>query len=172
MAPHLERRRGLRADEALRAARISGGRFGAAMTLDLTATDEIRAALFQAIGRLAQDRPRDHVLEDIELFGAQTPEIVRSLDILEGIVRDMLILAAGGRPDTLINADHIEELASLAGRLDRGAAGEGPDERLLRAADRIDLARQDLERNVNRKLLLETLLFDIGRPPGCARRGP
>ena len=165
IAPHLARLRGLTAQDALRAARLSGGRFGAAMELDLEAHDESLAALLGALGHLVKSRAREAALDDVAAFGDDTAEIASSLAMLDGIVRDMLVLETGGDASLLIHADRADQLRTLAAALaPEGAGGEA----LLAMANRIETAREDLERNVNRKLLLETLLFDLHAPGASA----
>ncbi|HET6372888.1 MAG TPA: DNA polymerase III subunit delta', partial [Candidatus Polarisedimenticolia bacterium] len=47
------------AEAALKAARLSGGRFGAALELDLEELDAQRDAILEVLGRLAETGPRD-----------------------------------------------------------------------------------------------------------------
>ncbi len=145
-------------EDAGRIARLSGGRFGAALTMDLALNDQVREGLLQLLSRLAEDRTRDHVLTDVELFGTETEEIASRLDQLAGLVRDMMILRSGAGQETLINNDRVDDLAEIAGRFSSG---------LDIVLDRIGLALSDLEHYVNRRVLLETLLFDIAE-----RRAP
>ncbi len=155
MAPHLVRARGLSEDDALRVARLSGGRVGIAMTLDLADHDAACDGLIGLLEGIASDPVPAEVPDRIDRFGADTEAIGRSLAALEIILRDLLILKAGGETDTLVHAGRERRMHALADRL-------GGEEALLDMADRIELARSDLERNVNRKILLETLLFDLG----------
>jgi DNA polymerase-3 subunit delta' len=158
---------GFAEETALKAARISLGRYGAALTLDLPQYEAACDALLGALRRLAEERPRDHVLADIEAFGSETEEIAWRLELLAGMVRDMMVLSSSGSggPSGLagsalgiIHHDRAAELEALSARL------PGSLDDLF---DRVRLALSDLERNVNRKVLLETLLFDIAEPPGA-----
>jgi DNA polymerase III subunit delta' len=161
LAERIALARGLPADEALRAARLAGGRFGAALDLDLAAQDAMRDEILGVLGRLAERRPRDHVAEDIEVFGSETEEIAERLEVLAGLVRDMMVLAAGAPEKEAIHAGLASELRALSSRLcGRSEAPEAAQE-LAAIMERVGLARSDLERHVNRRLLLETLLFDI-----------
>ena len=162
LADRLVAAHGFTEETALKAARISGGRYGSALTLDLPRYEEARDALLETLERLAEARPRDHVLADIEAFGAETEEIAWRLDLLAGLVRDMMLLSASrstgtaGAGDALVHQDRAAQLEDLSARLPG---------RLDDLFDRVRLALSDLERNVNRKVLLETLLFDIAAPP-------
>ncbi len=155
LAADLVRLRGLDEDAAFRAARIAEGRYGAALTLDLAEHDALRAEMLELLGRLAEQHPRDHVIADAESFGTDPESIGRRLAMLSGLARDILLLCSGTGPDALLHTDIADDLADLAGRL---AGGPEPAGALI---DRMRLAARDLERNVNRRLLVETMLFDL-----------
>ena len=142
-------------DEAIRVARLSGGRYGAAVDLDLDEHESTRDALLAVLHRLSERHPRAHVLDDLELFGDETAEIQRRLTMLATLVRDMMVLAGGAPDEALIHADRLEELRPLASRFAGG---------LDMMLDRVRLAAADIDRNVNRRLLVETLLFDLAEP--------
>jgi len=155
LAAELTRRRGLDEESAQRTARIAEGRYGAALTLDLAEHDALRAEILEVLARLAETGPKDHVIPDAETFGTDPESIGMRLAMLSGLARDMLLLCSGAGREALLHADIADELADLAGRL------AGGPERAGRLIDRLRLASRDLERNVNRRLLVETLLFDL-----------
>lgn len=157
LAGHLASRHGLTDMGAQRAARLSGGRYGAALSLDLERHDQARNALIEVLQRLAEPRARAHVLDDAEAFGEDAREIASRLELLAGIARDMMLLSVGASHETLIHADRAEDLAALAARFSPGVDA---------ILERIRLARSDVDRNVNRKLLVETLMFDIAAGAG------
>ncbi len=161
LAKQLVTAHGFTEQTALRAARISGGRYGAALTLDLTQYEAACDALLEVLKRLAEERPRDHVLTDIEAFGSETEEIAWRLELLAGMVRDMMVISSSGSVLGIIHHDRTAELEHLSARL------PGSLDDLF---DRVRMAISDLERNVNRKVLLETLLFDIAAPSGAGAR--
>lgn len=138
--------------EATRVAHLSGGRLGAALELDLEEHESSRDALISILGRLSEKHPRAHVLDDLEAFGDDTGEIQRSLTMLATLVRDMMVLASGAPDSALIHVARNDELARLAARFSG---------RLDTMLHRVRLAATDIDRNVNRKLLVETLLFDL-----------
>ena len=158
LAAHLSGTGARTADEANRVARLSGGRFGAAVELDLPEHESSRDALIAILDRVSEDRPRAHVLEDLEVFGDDITRIVRHLGMLATLVRDMMVLTSGAPLSALIHADQIDRLSRLSSRF------EG---RLDTMLDRVRIASSDIDRNVNRKLLVETLLFDLA---ACAAR--
>ena len=153
--------RGMSRIDAERVARLSGGRLGAALELDLEEHDATRASILGVLGRAADDRPRDHVATDMEAFGPDAAEMSASLNILRGLMRDMVIISSGASDKTLAHGDIADELRDLGSRLASDTEG------LLNIADRVELAADDLERNVNKKLLVETLLLDIAAQPAA-----
>jgi len=157
LAAILSDRHGFPLSQAERVARLSGGRYGAALGLNLEEHDARREALLQVLGRLAEPLPRAHVLDDASSFGDDAEEISASLTLLAGLVRDMMVLAAGasGADDAaLVHADRAADLGALCERFSPGLGA---------IQDRIRMASTDIDRNVNRKLLVETLLFDIAQ---------
>lgn len=165
LARHLAANGGLDLDQALRAARLSGGRLGAAQAMDLEEVDALRDRMIGVLHALAEDGPRFAVLEKAPDLGEDTEEISGCLDALSALVRDMMVLASGASPDLLISADRADELARLAERL-------SPDPHTFaRMMERLRVARVDLDRSVNRKLLSETLLLDMRDMAEAARHG-
>ena len=152
LAAHLAGTGARTGPDADKAARLSGGRYGAALALDLEEHEAHRDALLSVLGRLSEDHPRAHVLDDIEAFGEDAGGTARQLTILAGLVRDMMVLDSGAPETALIHADRRDDVSMLSARF----AG-----RLDTMLDRVRLASSDIDRNVNRKLLLETLLFDL-----------
>jgi DNA polymerase-3 subunit delta' len=138
--------------DAERAARLSGGRFGAALALDLSLHDAARDDLIAVLGRLAERRARDHVIEDVDRLGDDAGETAARLDLMAGLVRDMMLLEAGSPAGELVHSDRADDLADLAHRL-------SPDLEIL--LERIRIAVSDLDHHVNRRVALETLLFDM-----------
>ncbi|HEY3175367.1 MAG TPA: DNA polymerase III subunit delta' C-terminal domain-containing protein [Candidatus Polarisedimenticolia bacterium] len=141
--------------EAARASRLAAGRFGAALELDLEKLETDRDELIEILERLSMEGPRAHVLDDTGFFGTETEEIGEGLTLLAGLVRDMMVLAWGASGEALIHADRTGRLQELAARFSG---------RLESMLDRVRMASADLERNVNRKLLLETMMFDLAVP--------
>ncbi|MFQ5701020.1 MAG: DNA polymerase III subunit delta' [Acidobacteriota bacterium] len=156
LASHIAAQRGLSERDALRAARLAGGRLGTALTLDLSAHDHACEMLLDLLETLIRDGgPGGRIQEQVGVFGGDAEAISWNLDILTGLIRDMILLSSTASDRMLIHTDRRADLSALAGRL------AGGRDVLLQMAERVDLARSDLQRNVNKKLLLETLLFDL-----------
>ena len=75
------------------------------------------------------------------------------LDDLLSWTRDALLLAVGGGPDDVLHTDAVQSL-----RLDADALGP---KRLLRAAELLQRAKEDLELNLQQGLALEALFLDL-----------
>lgn len=155
LAGRLEAVRGLPPADAWRAARLAGGRLGAAMQIDLARHDAEREELISLLAGLAATWSPEKAFEAIERFGSETEEIGGQLRMLSGLLRDIMLVSQGAPEEALLHADRAADLAALATRLARAPGA------LPLMLDRVRLAQSDLERNVNRKLLLETLLFDL-----------
>jgi DNA polymerase-3 subunit delta' len=89
------------------------------------------------VGELAGDR------EDIQ----------EALDILKTWYRDLLVFKETGRAEALINLDHAGDIGRLAGLFDV--------EGILRSVRAIEGAAAAIERNVNKPLTLETMVFTL-----------
>lgn len=84
---------------------------------------------------------------------AKTATLQAALDDLVSWLRDCLLVTAGGDPTAAIHRDAADALRQDAAEL-------GPA-RLLRAADLVLQARDDLELNVQPQLRLEALLLEL-----------
>lgn len=140
---------------------LSDGRIGRALSFDLEGYRERREGMLAVLGRLSRPAPRAHILKDAEVLGSRGDafEMGKALEILEGLLRDALVLHSGGDPRWLVNADALEQVRTVASHL-----GDGLPECLRR----IGRARIDLRWNVNRSLLAETLLLDLAGLGGHA----
>jgi DNA polymerase-3 subunit delta' len=162
VADHLARLRSMRAEDAAIVASLTGGRLGRALRFDLDAYRKRRDEILHVLARLAERRPRAHVLKDAERLGARGDgaEVTEGLEILETLLRDAMLLHAGGSPARLVNREIEETLRRVAAAL---------GDHLPACMRRVGEARRDLVRNVNRQLLVEVLLFDIAEPAAAAR---
>jgi DNA polymerase III subunit delta' len=161
VARHLEAAASMSPDDAALVARLSGGRPGRALSFDLEAYRSGREAVLEILARLIERRPRAHVLKDAEVLGSRDDDafIAASLETLETVLRDAMILHAGGDPGRIVNRDVEADLRKVADRI---------GDRLPDALRRLGEARRDLAWNVNKQLLLEVLLLDLAQAPGAA----
>jgi DNA polymerase-3 subunit delta' len=94
--------------------------------------------------------------------GTWTIRAERVLDALARMVRDALLLAGGGREESLYNADRVDWVLAWSQAL--GLAGSE------RVGAAIDKARQELAAYVNGRLLFDALLSAVMAELGSARK--
>jgi DNA polymerase-3 subunit delta' len=149
-AAGLLRARGADAETAELLARLSRGQVGLVASADLAALREQRAA---ALALLGVAPPL--LVARLDEVAPDRATVAAWLETYAVWYRDALCLAAGAPPALLVNADHLDELASLA----RRASVPG----LVRAWTVIKTAWLGLEGNVNPRLALEHVLLTVGR---------
>jgi len=154
----LERERGIDPDTAQALAQLSAGRIGWALAAcDDPAERQMRDEAIATLSAALQGtlRERFAVAETLsQKASADKSFLPPWLDYWQGYWRDVLLVACGSSAP-LINADHAEDIRTLARRAGRDAA-----QRALEATRRtID----SLSRNVNIRLALEVLMLDY--PP-------
>jgi len=162
LVAHLVKAASLTQEEAHLVATLSGGRPGRALRFDLDAYRSAREAVLEILDRLVERRPRAHVLKDAEVLGSREDDrfIEASLEILETLLRDAMVLMTTGEASHVVNRDILDALRRLGGEL---------GDRIPDAMRRIAEARRDLGWNVNKQLLLEVLLLDLAVSPAPAR---
>lgn len=146
------------------AAALSGGDLRRALELDADAAAEewLSAArsLYELLGRRGEARARDLAQEAVPRRGGEDggsrESVTAWLDLLERIVRDVMI--AGATPhekhaESLLHAEGSKAARSLAERLPPAAAA--------RALDEVQRARDDLARHLSPRLVLTSLLLEL-----------
>jgi DNA polymerase-3 subunit delta' len=137
--------------EARFLAAVAQGRLGEALQTDLTAA-RARQRDFTLLMAAPALRSVATLLTAAEALHREE----RSADALEwlaGWVRDLILIGAGGAPDSLLNPEHVKEL--------RQAAGPTKLEALLRLLDDIEAIQRAAHRNLNLQLALETVLLRL-----------
>ncbi|MBI3447739.1 MAG: hypothetical protein HY049_02275 [Acidobacteria bacterium] len=162
VAAHLRSARALSEDDAALVATLTSGRLGRALAFDLDEYRAARAVVIEVLDRATERRPRAHVIKDAEILGSREDDafIGESLETMETLLRDAMILRAGAGRELLVNRDAEEALSRLADRV---------GDRLPETIRRVGSARGDVASYVNRQLLLEVMLLDLGAPDIPAR---
>jgi len=155
IAPVLVARAGVPADRARFLAAMAGGRVGAALEA-AAAGDEPFARRQEVLTTLWALEGGDAIgsLDAAEALARQKDEIERWLDIALLWFRDLAVWQALADPALLTNLDHQRDVASRAGR--------ARPEHLTGAVDAIEQAKAALRRNINPRLVLETLFTRLG----------
>lgn len=137
-------------DAAARAA-LAGGRVGRALALDLDSLRETRAELLGALEEVL--RARDPVAAAVREAGRlvdESLEVAPALELLGELLRDQMVLEAGGAGDLLVHRESEVRLAALARA--RPDAAE-------RAEKLEELRRQLAAINLNPRMALEAGLL-------------
>ncbi|MGE5790485.1 MAG: DNA polymerase III subunit delta' C-terminal domain-containing protein, partial [Syntrophaceae bacterium] len=151
IAAFLEKEHALAPDKALILASSSGGSIGRALTLHKGDYIALRDSILGRISKGTLD-PLGCLALAGELAGDRE-DIREALDILKTWYRDLLVFKETGRAETLINRDHAGDIGRLAGLTDASA--------ILRGIRTIQGAAAAIERNVNKPLTLETMVFTL-----------
>ncbi len=151
IASFLEKERSLEPAQALILAASAGGSIGRALNLHKGHYLALRDSILGKVAKGTLDP-----LGCLALAGGlagDREDILEALDILKTWYRDLLVFKETGRSESLINSDHAGQIGLLAGRLDR--------EVILRGDRVIRRAVAAIERNVNKQLTLETMVFTL-----------
>lgn len=151
IAAFLEKELALAPDKALILASSSGGSIGRALTLHKGDYIALRDSILGRISKGALD-PLGCLALAGELAGDRE-DMQEALDILKSWYRDLLVFKETGRTEALINRDHAGDIGRLA-----GLTGV---EAILRGIRTIQRAEAAIERNVNKPLTLETMVFTL-----------
>jgi DNA polymerase-3 subunit delta' len=145
-------RRGLAPDAARFLAAISLGRIGRALAADVAALRERRD---QTLALLAPETLASPglLLAAAQETAADEARYDETLDQLIILIRDLLLVRAGAPDDSLIHLDLRPRLSALAPQL--------PSAALLAAVDRIEAVQAGANRNLNRTLMLESVLLGL-----------
>ncbi len=143
-------------EEARLIASLSGGRIGAALNLARSASDyrSRRESLVRLLSELRRERSAAACLAAAGTLLSEETDAPDDLAILMDILRDAMLSGAGCPPSLLTDA---REGAP------EGIAGLSPFQAAL-LLPRIERAREDLRRFVNRQVAVEALFLDLADP--------
>ena len=151
IAAFLEKEHALAPDKALILASSSGGSIGRALTLHKGDYISLRDSILGRISKGTLDPLGCLALAGV--LAGDREDIREALDILKSWYRDLLVFKETGRAEALINRDHAGDIGRLAGLT-------GVEE-ILRGIRTIQRAEAAIERNVNKPLTLETMVFTL-----------
>ncbi len=152
VAAFLQAERKIGAEDAEVLAAMSMGSIGVAMNLDQQALFEKRRIW---IGRLSALKAKDYqgAMAAAEVLGASREEALEFLNWAESWYRDLLIHGVTRNADDLVNLDMLPQIEQHSTEL--GA------KRVLGALTSITEAAAGIQRNLNRRMLLERFLFGV-----------
>lgn len=139
-------------------ARVTEGRIGQATAFDLSVYRQERRTLIELLELLATGQNRFRLLKAAEYIGKkERDEFEKEFDLLNSLVRDLFLLAAGGSRDNVINidvADRLEPIAAKAGL-----------RRVMVWSEKFDEVRKRLRVNINRQIAMEAALLSLAEEP-------
>lgn len=138
-------------------ARLTEGRIGQATAIDLSVYRQERNVLINLLELLASGSNRFRLMKAAEFLGKkERDEFEQELALLNGLLRDLFLLAAGGLRENIVNVDVTEKLEQLAAKI--------PVTRLIHWTEQFNELRANLRFNVNRQLATEALLLRLIQP--------
>ena len=154
VAAFLQSKHGMQADDAKSLAAISMGSIGAAANLD---KDELIEKRRIWSGMLMSLKMRDYRGATIaaEALAGNRDEALQFLKWAETWYRDLLVYSMTQTPDDLVNLDMLAQIADQS--------AESSLDRMLSAKARIAGAAAGIQRNLNRRMVLEKFLFGVVR---------
>jgi DNA polymerase-3 subunit delta' len=141
--------RGVSPDATALLTRLTEGRPGLALAMDL---DALRARRAAALALAAE--PPARLGSALDAVPTDRAAVTAYLELYWSWYRDALCLAAGGSAALLVHADQEPALRAVAARM--------PAPALVAALSRVKAAWVALEGNVNPRLALETALLGLG----------
>ena len=140
-------------EEAERAASLSGGRPGTALTLELPVVLAHRAEALQLLTQ-AQSGDPAVLLASAEQWAKRKDEHDLFFEMLLSIVRDLVVARAGGDDTLLIHGDIRDTLVPLAAAV--------PPATFWQVFEVVCSTQEAIAHNANPQLAFEVMLFKIG----------
>lgn len=151
IAAFLEKEHALEPRKALILASSAGGSIGSALVLHKGDYLALRDVILGRVSKGTLD-PLGCLALAGEIAGDRE-DVLKALEILKTWYRDLLVFKETGKAVRLINLDHAGDIGRLAGTLDVPG--------MLRGVRAIHLAASAIERNVNKPLTLEMMVFTL-----------
>ncbi|MBN1381098.1 MAG: DNA polymerase III subunit delta' [Deltaproteobacteria bacterium] len=149
---YLQKRMSIDPHTAGRLASASGGSIGRALAMNNDVFIEERDEIFHTL--LAADE--QHLLKMLFFIGdlaARPKTIAEKLNLMKFCFRDALVYRETGEKNNLINNDCLDEIKELSKRLSGGD--------ILNNIKAVDEALTAIERNANKQLTLDTMMFRL-----------
>jgi DNA polymerase III subunit delta' len=156
VAGFLQAKQSVKPDDAEVLAAMSMGSIGAAVNLDQQALFEKRSIW---AGMLSALKAQDYqgAMAAAETLAASRDETLEFLGWAQSWYRDLLIHGVSHKRDELVNLDMVVQIEEQSAR--------GSATRALAALARIDSATAGIQRNLNRRMVLEKFLFGVVEGP-------
>ncbi len=140
-------------DQTRLLARLSGGRIGRALEIDLSVYRTWRKEALELLKLLATGDDRARLIKAAEYLGRKLSreEFEDRLSVLNVLLRDILYLTVEGDEADIINVDIAPTLRRLA--------AAWPLERIASLSAHLETLRRNLQQNVHRQIALEEIFL-------------
>lgn len=161
----LRDRGGMSEDEILESVACSGGSIGRVFARDPKKIRRFKEEVLPVLGKGIWDSREDPLVffAAVKGFGEGRDEVRESLDLLEEWLRDVMVYRETGHGEMLIHRD-LQDLTR------ESAAGLSRRD-ILERLERVGEARKAVDRNVNRRLVLESMILNFLAPPSAHSAG-
>jgi DNA polymerase-3 subunit delta' len=134
-------------------ARLSAGRIGRALEIDLSVYQEQRKEALELLRLLSKSNNRVRLIKAAEYLGRKLnrEEFEQRMTVLTVALRDLFCLLTQGDAAQVTNIDIVPALRQLA--------GEWTLEKIARLTDRIETLRRNLQQNIHRQIALEEIFL-------------
>ncbi len=141
--------------EARLRARTAGGSLARALSGDLETFQERREAMLQVLSAVAISGDRSRLLRLAEEMNdaSHKDDYEISLEILEALTRDALMVSLGLDSKRLVNEDLSAQLGKIAERID--------SQKVINWISQIEEVREQLKVNINRKPATDALFLSM-----------
>ncbi|MBI2365872.1 MAG: DNA polymerase III subunit delta' [Deltaproteobacteria bacterium] len=152
VARYLMSKEGINQDDASLRAALSMGSLGAAIRFDKDELLEKRRS-WAALLLSLKDGDYRGAIEAAEAIASNKEESLRFLEWTETWYRDLLVHAATENSEEMVNVDMLTEIGSQSAK--------GNFERMLASFAQTARAAGRIQRNLNRRMVLESLFFKV-----------
>jgi DNA polymerase III subunit delta' len=144
-------------------ARITEGRIGQATAFDLSVYRQDRRTLLELLELMAAGDNRLRVLKAAEYLGKkERDDFEKQLDLISSLLRDLIALTAGKKPESIVNLDVADRLSALAPKIGM--------RRLIDWTEKFNLLRSQLKVNINRQVATEAALLGMAESARSSAR--
>lgn len=162
IADRLCQERGIHVHTARILSFLSEGSLGRAMTMDSQSVMEKREQLISEVCNIKLSQAKRFLVLS-ESLGKSSDDLIDTLGIFMSWFRDVMILKnAQGNCPPIIHVDRLDKLKEWSMRFS--------NQHLLEILTCINESKKAIKRNVNKSLVLESMLFSINSP-GTIKRG-
>ncbi|NLN60441.1 MAG: DNA polymerase III subunit delta' [Deltaproteobacteria bacterium] len=152
IASHFVKQHGSTDADASMIAGTSGGNLARAIEMVQEDFKSLRDRTMEDLTAI-HDKNMMKMLTFTNNFGKDRTDIVRKLDIIQSCYRDALVYRETGKERSLLNRDRMDIIEPLSRRFD--------GKRLLEHLRTVGQALQAIDRNANKALTLEAMMFKL-----------